>query len=127
MGLNGFVRWTRKLELADQNQLPAGTLGSKTRGLVAPSGCCLESGIDSRRSERVGSRKQGCNDQTHFGELFNARGLYARVLIFGRGHKARACYFTVTGVRSFGVGAPFDSYTGVHQSRYFVDLPFTTS
>src|SRR5690349_7856296 len=66
MGLNGFVRWTRKLELADQNQLPAGTLGSKTRELVAPSGCCLESGIDSRRSERVGSRKQGCNDQTIF-------------------------------------------------------------
>src|SRR5947208_15664437 len=46
---------------------------------------------------------------------------------FERGHKARAHYFTVTGVRSLGVVAPFDSYTGVHQPRYFGDLPFTTS
>jgi len=61
-----FVRRTRKSELIGRNQSPVGTLGSKTQELVAPSGCCLVSGIDTRRSERVGSRKQGYNDQTHF-------------------------------------------------------------
>src|SRR5215510_8017972 len=61
-----FVRWTRKSELIGRNQSPVGTLGSKTQELVAPSGCCLASGIDTRRSERVGSSKQGYNDQTHF-------------------------------------------------------------
>src|SRR5262245_38917155 len=61
-----FVRRTRKSELIGRNQSPVGTLGSKTQELVAPSGCCLASGIDVRRSERVGSSKQGYNDQTHF-------------------------------------------------------------
>src|ERR1051326_3815269 len=61
-----FVRRTRKPELTGRNQSPAGALGSKPRELVAPSGCCLESGIESRHSERIGSRKQGCNDQTVF-------------------------------------------------------------
>src|SRR5262249_6931235 len=61
-----FVRRTRKSELSGRNQSPFGTLGSKPQELVAPSGCCLGSGIDTRRSERVGSSKQGYNDQTHF-------------------------------------------------------------
>src|SRR5262249_19489091 len=65
-----FVRWTRKSELIGRNQSPVGTLGSKTQELVAPSGCCLASGIDARRSERVGSSKQGYNDQLIFGPLF---------------------------------------------------------
>src|SRR5262249_14052102 len=65
-----FVRRTRKSELSGRNQSPFGTLGSKPQGLAAPSGCCLGSGIDTRRSERVGSSKQGYNDQTPFAPLF---------------------------------------------------------
>ena len=67
-----FVRRTRKSELIGRNQSPVGTLGSKTQELVAPSGCCLASGIDARRSERVGSSKQGYNDQTHFCPPFSS-------------------------------------------------------
>jgi hypothetical protein len=32
-------------------QSPVGALGRQTQELVAPSGCCLKSGIDARRSE----------------------------------------------------------------------------
>jgi uncharacterized protein (DUF952 family) len=44
--------------------LPVGALERNTPELVAPSGCCRESGIDSRRSERVGSNEQGCSDHS---------------------------------------------------------------
>ena len=68
-GSKDFVRWTRRPELIGRNQSPVGALESKTQELVAPSGCCLESGIGSRRSERVGSNEQGYNDQPIFAYL----------------------------------------------------------
>ena len=64
-GLN-FVRWTRRLELIGRNQSPVGAFERKTQKLVAPSGCCPGSGIDTGPSERVGSSEQGYSDQTHF-------------------------------------------------------------
>src|SRR5215813_10671582 len=76
-----FVRRTRKSELSGRNQSPFGTLGRKPQELVAPSGCCLGSGIDTRRSERVGSSKQGYNDQTHFCPPFFPFSCYWKAML----------------------------------------------
>ena len=67
-GVNSFVRRSRKPELAGGNQSPVSALERKTQGLVAPSGCCLALGIDSRFAERVGSKKQSCSDHYYFGD-----------------------------------------------------------
>src|SRR5262245_22401257 len=80
-----FVRRTRKSELSGRNQSPFGTLGRKPQELVAPSGCCLGSGIDTRRSERVGSSKQGYNDQTHFARLFSLSLVTGSLLVLSGG------------------------------------------